>query len=82
MSEKRRSFYGWGFAEEAISPEELGWFERAWSKVFGVDGFEAVPMPREAEITLLAPRVAIHPPNDENSQACRKKRSVRPLGLS
>jgi alkyldihydroxyacetonephosphate synthase len=61
MSEKRRSFYGWGFAEEAISPEELGWFERAWSKVFGVDGFEAVPMPREAEITLHAPRVAVPP---------------------
>jgi FAD binding domain len=61
MSEKRRSFYGWGFAEDAVSPEELGWFERAWSKVFHVDCFDAVPMPRESEITLPAPRVSPPP---------------------
>ena len=58
MIEKRRSFYGWGFAEDAISREELGWFERAWSNVFHVDHFDAAPMPRESDITLRAPRVS------------------------
>jgi len=61
MGERRRSFYGWGFAEDAVSPEELGWFERAWSSVFHVDRFDAVPMPRESEITLPAPRVTPPP---------------------
>jgi alkyldihydroxyacetonephosphate synthase len=61
MSEKRRSFYGWGFAEDAVSPDELGWFERAWSSVFKVDRFDAVPMPRESDITLRAPRVSPPP---------------------
>jgi len=59
MSEKRRSFYGWGFAGDAISPEELGWFERAWSNVFHVERFDAVPMPRESDIALRRPRVAL-----------------------
>ena len=61
MSEKRRSFYGWGFAEDAVSPDELGWFERAWANVFHVDRFDSVPMPRESEITLRAPRVSPPP---------------------
>src|SRR5580704_15179322 len=58
MNPKRRSFYGWGFEEDAVSAEELGWFERAWSKLFRVDRFEPVPMPRESEIALRAPRVS------------------------
>ena len=61
MSEKRRSFYGWGFEEDVVSAEELGWFERAWSDLFHVDGFDPAPMPRESEITLRAPRVSFSP---------------------
>ena len=57
--EKRRSFYGWGFEEDAVSAEELGWFEGAWSQLFGVDRFEPAAMPRESEITLRSPRVSI-----------------------
>lgn len=59
MSSKRRSFYGWGFEEDAVSAEELGWFERTWSSLFGVDRFDPAPMPREDEITLRKPRAAI-----------------------
>ncbi|MDP6563393.1 MAG: FAD-binding oxidoreductase [Alphaproteobacteria bacterium] len=59
MADKRRSFYGWGYQEDAVSAEELGWFERAWADLFGVDQFDPVPMPREGEIELRAPRVAI-----------------------
>lgn len=56
---KKRSFYGWGFEEDVVSAEELSWFERAWSNLFGVDGFNPAPMPRESEITLRAPRVSL-----------------------
>jgi len=61
MSEKKRSFYGWGFEEDAVSAEELGWFERAWSALFRVDRFEPAPMPRESEIVLRAPRASLTP---------------------
>jgi alkyldihydroxyacetonephosphate synthase len=59
MSEKRRSFYGWGFEDDSISPEEMGWFERTWAELFEVDGFNPVAMPRESDITLRTPRVAL-----------------------
>ena len=59
MPEKRRSFYGWGFESDHISAGELGWFERAWSEIFGVDHFDAVSMPTESEISLRAPRTAL-----------------------
>ncbi len=59
MAEKRRSFYGWGYEAETASAEELGWFEQAWSQLFHVDGFAPTPMPRESEITLRPPRVAL-----------------------
>jgi alkyldihydroxyacetonephosphate synthase len=61
MSGNRRSFYGWGFEKDAVSAEELGWFERAWSDLFGIDHFHPAPMPRESEITLRAARVALPP---------------------
>jgi alkyldihydroxyacetonephosphate synthase len=59
MGEKKRSFYGWGFEGDAVSAEELGWFERAWSELFQVDCFDPAPMPRESEITLRAPRLSL-----------------------
>jgi alkyldihydroxyacetonephosphate synthase len=57
MSARRRSFFGWGYEDEAVPAEELGWFERAWSQLFHVDGFDPAPMPRQSEITLRTPRV-------------------------
>jgi acyl-CoA thioesterase FadM len=47
MGEKKRSFYGWGFEGDVVSPEELGWFERAWSELFRIDHFDPATMPRE-----------------------------------
>lgn len=61
MSGNRRSFYGWGFESNAVSTEELGWFERAWASTFGVDRFDPTPMPRESDISLRAPRVSLPP---------------------
>jgi hypothetical protein len=37
VSERRRSFFGWGYEDDAVSADELGWFERAWSQLFDVD---------------------------------------------
>jgi alkyldihydroxyacetonephosphate synthase len=59
MSGRQRSFYGWGYEEDAVGPEEMRWFERTWSGLFGVDHWDPAPMPREGEITLRAPRVSI-----------------------
>jgi len=58
MSDKRRNFFGWGYEGDTISAEELSWFEQAWSKLFQVDAFDAVPMPRESDIALRRPRVS------------------------
>ena len=58
MSDKRRRFFGWGYKGDTVSAEELSWFEQAWSKLFQVDTFDAVPMPCESDITLRRPRVS------------------------
>ena len=54
----RRSFFGWGYENDLLSAEELSWFERTWARLFQVDHFDAVPMPRESEIALHSPRVS------------------------
>lgn len=59
MTDRRRSFYGWGFEDERVEADELAWFERTWADLFGVDGFDPAPMPVEAEIDLRKPRAAI-----------------------
>jgi alkyldihydroxyacetonephosphate synthase len=59
MGERKRSFYGWGFEGDAVSAEELAWFERSWSELFQVDGFDPASMPREPDITLRAPRLSL-----------------------
>ena len=58
MSERRRSFFGWGYEEDAVSADELGRFERAWSQLFHVDRFDPAPFPRESRDHLAqAPAV-------------------------
>lgn len=57
MSDRRRSFYGWGYEDDQAGDDELRWFEKTWSDLFGVDRFDPMPMPRESEIELRAPRV-------------------------
>ncbi len=58
-SGKRRSFYGWGYADEQVGADEMGWFENTWSKLFKVDRFDPAPMPVEADIALRPSRVSI-----------------------
>ena len=57
MQERRRKFYGWGYEGDTVSPAETAEFESAWSRLLGVDHFEAVPFPKEEDIDLRAPRI-------------------------
>ena len=57
MQERRRKFYGWGYEDDTVSPGEITEFESAWSRLLGVDSFEALPFPKEEDIALRAPRV-------------------------
>ena len=47
MSERRRSFFGWGYEDDAVSADEIGWFERAWSSSFTSTASIPAPLPRE-----------------------------------
>ncbi len=58
LSSRRRKFFGWGYEDEAVAPDELAWFEKAWADLFKVARFDVTPAPTEADITLRAPRVA------------------------
>ncbi|MGZ5987516.1 MAG: FAD-binding oxidoreductase [Rhizomicrobium sp.] len=49
-------FYGWGYADEALSPEEESRVRES-AKRFGAP--VEVPVPRESEFALRAPRVSV-----------------------
>jgi alkyldihydroxyacetonephosphate synthase len=59
MQERRRKFYGWGYEDDLVSADEINEFETAWSKLLGVDKFDATPFPKAEEITLRPARVQI-----------------------
>ena len=59
METRRRKFYGWGYEGDTVSDQEVAEFERAWTKLLGVEKFEALPFPREQEIELRASRISI-----------------------
>jgi alkyldihydroxyacetonephosphate synthase len=58
LSRRRRlRFYGWGYADEALSPDEEARIRGA-AKRFGIDSSAAISEPKEHEFDLRAPRVA------------------------
>lgn len=59
MQERRRKFYGWGYEGDTVTPEELQEFEAAWTRLLGVEHFEATPFPTPEEISLRKPRVQL-----------------------
>lgn len=59
METRRRKFYGWGYEGDTVSDQEVAEFERAWTKLLGVEKFEALPFPRKQEIELRASRISI-----------------------
>ena len=59
MTERRRKFWGWGWEDEALSPEEQRTIETVWPKRFGLSAFEIIPPPTAEEIILRQPRIEI-----------------------
>ena len=59
MATRRRKFYGWGYEGDTVSDAEVAEFERAWTKLLGVDSFVPIPFPTESEIELRSSRVSI-----------------------
>ncbi len=57
--DRRRSFYGWGYEDERVEEAEIREFERAWSRLLGVESFTPVAPPRLDEIALREPRIAV-----------------------
>lgn len=58
LSRRRKlRFYGWGYADEALSPDEEARVRGAAKKVIGAAPVETPP-PREEEFELRAPRIA------------------------
>jgi len=58
-TEKRRKFFGWGYAGQAVSAQEIAEFEAQWRRVLGVDTFEATPLPREEDVVLPPARIKV-----------------------
>lgn len=59
MQKRRRKFYGWGYEGDEVSGDEIAEFEKAWTRLLGVSGFEPVPFPSAESIELRAPRVTV-----------------------
>ncbi|HWA81523.1 MAG TPA: FAD-binding oxidoreductase [Acetobacteraceae bacterium] len=56
--ERKRKFYGWGFAGEGLTEEEERRALATCARLFDTDHFEEKAVPGLAEIRLPAPRVA------------------------
>ncbi len=54
---KRLRFYGWGYADQVLSPDEEGRVRGA-ARRFGIDSSVAISEPQEHEFDLRAPRIA------------------------
>jgi alkyldihydroxyacetonephosphate synthase len=57
MSERRRKFWGWGYADQVVPEAEAAEVVASAARRFGVDDLPGRPPPGEADIPLRAPRV-------------------------
>ena len=58
---RQKKFYAWGYADEDLTPDEIGPWEAEIAQRYGLNGFDVTPPPKAEEITLRAPRVAVPP---------------------
>jgi len=58
MGERRRSWWGWGWEDEALSAEQAGNLVAALATRPGFEKLELRPAPRLEDVDLRAPRVA------------------------
>jgi alkyldihydroxyacetonephosphate synthase len=61
MTERRRSFWGWGYEGEGVTTEQRDRLGRALVERFGLDGLHTVEPPTVDEVSLRPPRVAPPP---------------------
>ena len=57
MSERKRSWWGWGWDDQALTPDQLTAIAGAVAGRLGTGDLEARPPPRLADLDLRAPRV-------------------------
>ena len=58
MTERRRSWWGWGWQDQALTPEEVDKLGEAVAGRLGADALEAMPPPSLASLDLRTPRLA------------------------
>ena len=59
MQDRRRKFFGWGYEDDAVTSDEIRDFESAWSRLLGVEAFEATPFPTIDSIAIREPRIKV-----------------------
>jgi alkyldihydroxyacetonephosphate synthase len=55
--QRRRSFWGWGYEDQQPNAEQLKNLAERMAKRFGLTPLTIVPLPREEELKLRAPRI-------------------------
>jgi alkyldihydroxyacetonephosphate synthase len=82
LSRRRRlRFFGWGYADEGLSPDEAARVRGA-AKRFGGSAGAGIPEPREEEIALREPRIAAPASLSALVSTTRYDRLVHSLGKS
>ena len=61
MDAHRRKFYGWGYADEGATADEIRLIETTLAARFGIESFDVTSAPRAEEITLRAAKRALDP---------------------
>jgi alkyldihydroxyacetonephosphate synthase len=59
MSTRRLKYWGWGYEDDVLPPAEAARLEGFYADRLGIRQYAPVPVPREEEIALRKPRVAI-----------------------
>jgi alkyldihydroxyacetonephosphate synthase len=62
MAPRRRKFWGWGWEDEGLGPDEQRGLAAAVAARLGVPALEVLPPPRIEDLRLAAPRLAPPPP--------------------
>src|SRR5207302_9747439 len=64
---RTRSWWGWGWADEALTPEQVGNLAVAVAARFGVDSIDTRPPPLLTDLDLRPPRLT---PPDGLAEIC------------
>jgi len=56
-AQRKRSFWGWGYEDQQPNAEQLKNLAERMAKRFGLTPLTIMPLPREEELKLRAPRI-------------------------